>query len=106
MRSETHQNARAKWRNRQSGRGVTRADSAHGAQKTAETNETVAEEEEEKFKLWKEGPNFDTDMLQDVKAFEGKTAYLTCRVFDRQNKTVSNGEKIAEFSSPMKTKPL
>ena len=43
----------------------------------------------EKFKLWEEGPNFDTDMRQDVVALEGKTAYLTCRVFDRGNKTVS-----------------
>ena len=41
------------------------------------------------FKLWEDGPNFDTEMLQDVVALEGKNAYLTCRVFDRGNKTVS-----------------
>ena len=41
------------------------------------------------FKLWEDGPNFDTEMRQDVVALEGKNAYLTCRVFDRGNKTVS-----------------
>ena len=51
----------------------------------------VAAEEEidEKFKLWDDGPNFDTDLRQNVVALIGRTAYLTCRVFDRGNKTVS-----------------
>ena len=45
----------------------------------------------DRFKLWKDGPNFDTDLPQNVMAVEGKTAYLACRVFDRDNKTVSEG---------------
>ena len=44
--------------------------------------------QEDKFKLWKEGPNFDTDLRQNVYAQEGQTAVLTCRVYDRGNKTV------------------
>ena len=43
----------------------------------------------EKFKLWEDGPNFDTSLRQNVVALVGRTAYLTCRVFDRGNKTVS-----------------
>ena len=42
-----------------------------------------------KFKLWREGPNFDTDLPQDVLALRGRSAFLTCRVFDRTNSTVS-----------------
>ena len=45
---------------------------------------------EDKFKLWKEGPNFDTDLRQNVFAQEGQTGVMTCRVYDRGNKTVSN----------------
>ena len=45
-------------------------------------------DKEDKFKLWKEGPNFDTDLRQNVYAQEGQTAVLTCRVYDRGNKTV------------------
>lgn len=41
------------------------------------------------FKLWEEGPNFDTEQPQDVVAREGKMAFLKCRIFDRGNKTVS-----------------
>eukprot|EP00092_Neocalanus_flemingeri_P035616 GFUD01038770.1.p1 GENE.GFUD01038770.1~~GFUD01038770.1.p1 ORF type:complete len:318 (+),score=24.69 GFUD01038770.1:501-1454(+) len=50
------------------------------------------EEEETKklgFRLWSSGPNFDTDLPQDVSGVVGQTAYLTCRVFDRTNKTIS-----------------
>jgi len=50
------------------------------------------EEPEEKklgFRLWSSGPNFDTDLPQDVSGVVGQTAYLTCRVFDRTNKTIS-----------------
>ncbi|CAB4058056.1 unnamed protein product [Lepeophtheirus salmonis] len=43
----------------------------------------------ERFKLWADGPNFDTDLPQDVTAIKGQTAYLTCRVFEGRNKTVS-----------------
>ena len=43
----------------------------------------------DKFKLWEDGPNFDTSLRQNVVALVGRTAYLTCRVFDRGNKTVS-----------------
>ena len=43
---------------------------------------------EAKFKLWADGPNFDTNLRQNVVALVGRTAYLTCRVFDRGNKTV------------------
>lgn len=45
--------------------------------------------EEKKFRLWADGPNFDTDLRQDVTALVGRSAYLTCRVFERGNKTVS-----------------
>ena len=45
--------------------------------------------QEDRFRLWKEGPNFDTDLRQHVYAQEGQTAVLTCRVYDRGNKTVS-----------------
>jgi len=50
------------------------------------------EEQSEKkpgFRLWSSGPNFDTDLPQDVSGVVGQTAYLTCRVFDRTNKTIS-----------------
>jgi len=51
----------------------------------------VQETEEKKlgFRLWSSGPNFDTDLPQDVSGVVGQTAYLTCRVFDRTNKTIS-----------------
>ena len=45
-------------------------------------------QEDKKFRLWEEGPNFDTDLRQDVYAQEGQIATLTCRVFERGNKTV------------------
>ena len=55
--------------------------------------QSVSDEESEVkkpgFRLWSEGPNFDTDLPQDVSGVVGQTAYLTCRVFDRENKTVS-----------------
>ena len=41
------------------------------------------------FRLWSSGPNFDTELPQDVTGVVGHTAYLTCRVFDRTNSTVS-----------------
>ena len=41
------------------------------------------------FRLWSSGPNFDTELPQDVTGVVGQTAYLTCRVFDRTNKTVN-----------------
>lgn len=41
------------------------------------------------FRLWEEGPNFDTSMIQDVVALAGKTAHLICRIIDRGNQTVS-----------------
>ena len=44
---------------------------------------------EENFKLWDDGPNFDTNLQQNVVSLVDRTAYLTCRVFDRGNKTVS-----------------
>ena len=53
------------------------------------TQKKKANQKEDKFKLWKEGPNFDTDLRQNVYAQEGQTAVLTCRVYDRGNKTVS-----------------
>jgi len=51
----------------------------------------IEETEEKKlgFRLWSSGPNFDTDLPQDVSGVVGQTAYLTCRVFDRTNKTIS-----------------
>jgi len=51
----------------------------------------VEETEDKKlgFRLWSSGPNFDTDLPQDVSGVVGQTAYLTCRVFDRTNKTIS-----------------
>jgi len=51
------------------------------------------EKEEERvspgFRLWSSGPNFDTELPQDVTGVVGQTSYLTCRVFDRTNKTIS-----------------
>lgn len=41
------------------------------------------------FRLWSEGPNFDTELPQDVSGVVGQAAYLTCRVFDRENRTIS-----------------
>lgn len=41
------------------------------------------------FRLWSSGPNFDTSLPQDVTGRVGHTSYLTCRVFDRNNKTIS-----------------
>lgn len=41
------------------------------------------------FRLWSTGPNFDTELPQDVTGIVDHTAYLTCRVFDRTNSTVS-----------------
>ena len=43
---------------------------------------------DENFKLWDDGPNFDTNLQQNVVSLVDRTAYLTCRVFDRGNKTV------------------
>ena len=45
-------------------------------------------EKPDEFKLWEDGPNFDTNLRQHVVALVGRPAYLTCRVFDRGNKTV------------------
>ena len=58
---------------------------------TASMKEKEAKKEAEKhedFKLWDDGPNFDTNLRQNVVALIGRTAYLHCRVFDRGNKTV------------------
>jgi len=52
----------------------------------------IFDEEEKRtpgFRLWSSGPNFDTELPQDVTGVVGQTAYLTCRVFDRTNKTIS-----------------
>lgn len=49
------------------------------------------------FKLWDDGPNFDTNLRQNVVALVGRTAYLTCRVFDRGNKTVKAFLSIYDF---------
>ena len=60
----------------------------HGAEK--EAAEVVEEEAASSgFRLWSSGPNFDTELPQDVTGVVGHTAYLTCRVFDRTNSTVS-----------------
>ena len=50
------------------------------------------------FRLWSTGPNFDTDLPQDVTGIVGHTAYLTCRVFDRTNSTVSSHLKLPRIS--------
>lgn len=44
---------------------------------------------ESNFRLWESGPNFDTKLPQNVTAIHGKTAQLTCKVYDLGNKTVS-----------------
>ena len=62
------------------------------------TQKKKANEKEDKFKLWKEGPNFDTDLRQNVYAQEGQTAVLTCRVYDRGNKTVSRRHLLSKRS--------
>ena len=50
------------------------------------------------FRLWSSGPNFDTELPQDVTGVVGHTAYLTCRVFDRTNSTVSTSRLYHLFS--------
>ena len=62
-----------------------------GKQKTRRHHPTpkpVVPVAESRFLLWQHGPNFDTDLPQNVYALEGKTASLSCRVFRRENKTV------------------
>jgi len=57
-----------------------------------ESQEPQANDDNQKaggFRLWSTGPNFDTELPQDVTGIVGHTAYLTCRVFDRTNSTVS-----------------
>lgn len=49
------------------------------------------------FRLWSTGPNFDTELPQDVTGIVGHTAYLTCRVFDRTNSTVSTKHLRKEY---------
>ena len=64
----------------------------HTGNKKRHNQEELAPQTEKKkpgFRLWSSGPNFDTDLPQDVSGVVGQTAYLTCRVFDRTNKTVS-----------------
>lgn len=41
------------------------------------------------FKTWKDGPNFDSKLPQNVTAIHGKSTQLVCRVIDLGNKTVS-----------------
>eukprot|EP00093_Oithona_nana_P015032 15032.XXX_554819_578580_1 [CDS] Oithona nana genome sequencing. len=52
-------------------------------------NNQVEDASDENFRLWDDGPNFDTNLQQNVVSLVDRTAYLTCRVFDRGNKTVS-----------------
>ena len=75
---------------------MRRNNNNHHQNKNRKKKKHKEEEEEndagrtpDRFKLWREGPNFDTDQPQNVLALEGKTAFLSCRVFDRENKTVS-----------------
>ena len=60
-----------------------------GGEKESEEGKRRLVKDPSAFKLWGEGPNFDTDLPQDVLALRGRSAFLTCRVFDRQNRTVS-----------------
>ncbi len=78
--------------------GLKNAQRAHAGQRLRErkhnssaSTDALSEKEagNSKFRLWDEGPNFDTDLRQDVTALVGRSAYLTCRVLDRGNKTVS-----------------
>ena len=59
-----------------------------GAASVKEKEVKNSPEKPDDFKLWEDGPNFDTNLRQNVVALIGRTAYLTCRVFDRGNKTV------------------
>lgn len=61
----------------------------HGAEKE-EVKEVETTNDHSGFRLWSSGPNFDTDLPQDVSGVVGQTAYLTCRVFDRTNSTAVN----------------
>ena len=63
----------------------------HRGRHHASIKEKEVKKEPEKpkdFHLWADGPNFDTNLRQNVVALIGRTAYLNCRVFDRGNKTV------------------
>ena len=59
-----------------------------GKQSTLTDNKESSVMLEENFKLWDDGPNFDTNLQQNVVSLVDRTAFLTCRVFDRGNKTV------------------
>ena len=61
----------------------------HTTDQEREEKEKSGEKSNAGFRLWSSGPNFDTDLPQDVTGIVGHTAYLTCRVFDRTNSTVS-----------------
>jgi len=63
----------------------------HNSRKRHGQGSSLEEESQPRpgFRLWSSGPNFDTDLPQDVTGVVGETAYLTCRVFDRTNKTIS-----------------
>lgn len=61
----------------------------HTSEEESEETQPSEENHNAGFRLWSTGPNFDTDLPQDVTGIVGHTAYLTCRVFDRTNSTVS-----------------
>ena len=65
-----------------------KAGGSNGERKPNPDNNQVEDASDENFKLWDDGPNFDTNLQQNVVSLVDRTAYLTCRVFDRGNKTV------------------
>ena len=71
----------------------------HPSEEESEETQPSEDNQNAGFRLWSTGPNFDTDLPQDVTGIVGHTAYLTCRVFDRTNSTVSRtGDWTVEIS--------
>ena len=81
-----HTKSNQRFKDHRRHRTNSKSSSVEESKKTSETKPKA--ELEAKFKLWADGPNFDTSLRQNVVALVGRTAYLTCRVFDRGNKTV------------------
>ena len=51
-------------------------------------------EKKMRFRLWSEGPNFDTELPQDVSGVEGQAVNLTCRLFYRDQKMVISHNRV------------
>ena len=78
----------------------------HPSEEEGEESQPSEENHNAGFRLWSTGPNFDTDLPQDVTGIVGHTAYLTCRVFDRTNSTVSSTSAQIDHSLRPQPQPI